>query len=117
MFPIQHLSQLVKYSHGLGNFKKVTQGLQAIFLTLLFFICIIGFFALMVRKVKLIAIYAKIIPSKFVILLLLGLIHLISIAKSKDRFIDSCQNGFGFNIDTSKEGTCDRVSRERKARE
>lgn len=49
-------------------------------------------------------------PFKVSHSIFLGLIHFISLAKSKDKFHDSCHDGFGLGIDTSGAGDCDKVS-------
>lgn len=52
--PLSHLPlhQVVKYSHDLGNFKKITQILQALLLSALFLVCLVGFYGLLVKELK-----------------------------------------------------------------
>ena len=81
---------LAEWSDGLTTFRKIFSGLQSVFLLVLVVLLVIGMVGLWRRNEKTIAIYAKGAFLKFVILALVGLIHLISVLKGRDELHDDC---------------------------
>lgn len=81
---------LVEWSDGLTTFRKIFSGLQSVFLLVLVALLVIGMVGLWRKNEKTIAVYAKGAFLKFVILALVGLVHLISVVKGRDELHDEC---------------------------
>jgi hypothetical protein len=81
---------LAEWSSGLSTFRKIFNGLNAIFLILVVLLIIYGSYGLITRSEKKIRFFAHVAMFKFVILGILGLVNIISVAKGSNTFKKDC---------------------------